>query len=131
MTTPVLRLGPLLRYADETRATVWVETDRPCEVEVLGHTVPTWSVHGHHYALVLIEGLEPGTATEYEIRLDGHLVWPSSDPEYARFGPSVIRPAEAVGSFRLAFGSCRRAEPLDERGRKNVGPDALVGLAAR
>ena len=130
-TTPGLRLGPLLRYADETRATVWVETDQPCDVEILGHTAPTWSVHGHHYALVVIEGLEPGTATEYEVRLDGHQVWPSQDPEYAAFGPSVIRTAENVGSFRFAFGSCRRAEPLDEQARKKVGPDALAGLAER
>src|SRR4029453_6540920 len=122
MTTPVLRLGPLLRYADETRATVWVETDRPCEVEVLGHTVPTWSVHGHHYALVLIEGLEPGTATEYEIRLDGHLVWPSSDPEYARFGPSVIRTAEDVGSFRLALGRLPPPAPPGRGGARERGP---------
>ena len=31
-----LILGPLLRYLDEHKATVWVETDAPCEVEVLG-----------------------------------------------------------------------------------------------
>ncbi|MCC3654362.1 alkaline phosphatase family protein [Streptomyces sp. S07_1.15] len=29
-----LRLGPLLRYVDEHSATVWVETDGPCEAEV-------------------------------------------------------------------------------------------------
>src|SRR5215218_7447057 len=28
-----LVLGPLLRYVGETDATVWVETDQPCEVE--------------------------------------------------------------------------------------------------
>ena len=33
-----LVLGPLLRYVCETEAVVWVETDEPCEVEVLGHT---------------------------------------------------------------------------------------------
>ena len=31
-----LILGPMLRYLDECSATVWVETDAPCEVEVLG-----------------------------------------------------------------------------------------------
>ena len=30
-----LILGPLLRYVGETEATVWVETDAPCTVEVL------------------------------------------------------------------------------------------------
>ena len=32
----VLVLGPMLRYAGETQATVWVETDRECLVEILG-----------------------------------------------------------------------------------------------
>ncbi len=32
---PDLILGPLLRYAGETDATVWVETGAACEVEVL------------------------------------------------------------------------------------------------
>ena len=30
-----LVLGPLLRYTGSTQATVWVETDAPCEVAVL------------------------------------------------------------------------------------------------
>ena len=33
---PDLVIGPLLRYVGETEAIVWVETDSPCEVEVLG-----------------------------------------------------------------------------------------------
>ena len=90
-----LRLGPLLRYVDETRATIWVETASPCTVEVLGHTAQTWSVHGHHYALVRIEGLEPDSATPYEVRLDGSLVWPLAESPY---GPSVIRTPRADGT---------------------------------
>ena len=31
-----LVLGPLLRYVDETAVTVWVETDRECQVETFG-----------------------------------------------------------------------------------------------
>ena len=49
----------MLRYADESEATVWVETDEACEVDVLGFTEPTFCVEGHHYALVCINGLEP------------------------------------------------------------------------
>ena len=44
-----LVLGPLLRYVGETEAVIWVETDEPCEVEVLGHTEPTFCVGGHHF----------------------------------------------------------------------------------
>lgn len=121
-----LRLGPLLRYVDQTRATVWVETSGPAEVEVLGHTARTWSVHGHHYALVRIEGLEPDSTTPYEVKLDGRTVWPVA---YSPFGPSVIRTPRADGTFRLTFGSCRRSAPFDEMGFKEFGPDALVALA--
>lgn len=123
-----LKLGPLLRYVDETRATIWVETDEPCTVEILGHQVPTWTVHGHHYALVLIEGLEPASETPYEVRLDGSRVWPLADSPY---GPSSIRTPRSDGSFRLTFGSCRRSAPFDEQGFKEFGPDALVALAER
>jgi hypothetical protein len=123
-----LRLGPLLRYVDDTRATVWVETSAPCEVEVLGHRARTWTVHGHHYALVRIEGLTPASETPYEVRLDETLVWPLEDGE---FGPSLIRTPRADGTFRLTFGSCRRSAPFDEKGFKEFGPDALVALAER
>ncbi|MFC0623558.1 DUF7800 domain-containing protein [Kribbella deserti] len=123
-----LLLGPLLRFVDERCATVWVETARPCEVEILGHRANTWSVHGHHYALVLIEGLAPATETAYEVRLDGELVWPLPDNPY---GPSVIRTPALEENFRLTFGSCRRSAPFDEQAYKQFGPDALVALAER
>jgi hypothetical protein len=123
-----LKLGPLLRYVDETRATVWVETTGACEVEILGYRAKTWSVHGHHYALVLLEGLRPATETPYEVRLDGNQVWPLADSPY---GPSLIRTPRADGTFRLTFGSCRRSAPFDEQGFKKFGPDALVALAER
>ena len=84
---PSLVLGPLLRYVGETDAVVWVETDAPCEVEVLGTRERTFCVCGHHYALVCCGGLEPGTWHEYEVRLDGERVWPVDDG----FPPSAFR----------------------------------------
>ena len=66
-----LVVGPLLRYTGTTTATVWVETDGPAEVEVLGHRASTFHVEGHHYALVLIRDLEPGSITPYEVRIAG------------------------------------------------------------
>ena len=38
-----LILGPIVRYVGTTEATVWVETDSRCEVEVLGHRAATFS----------------------------------------------------------------------------------------
>jgi hypothetical protein len=103
-----LVLGPVLRYVGETEAVVWVETDEPCEVEVLGHLEPTFCVEGHHYALLPIDGLEPGTAHEYEVALDGETRWPEPDSE---FPPSVIRTLAGEGLVRICFGSCRVSLP--------------------
>jgi hypothetical protein len=105
---PELNLGPLLRYAGERDATVWVETDSACEVEVLGHAARTFEIEGHHYALVRIKDLEPGKIYEYEVSLDGTKVWP--DGEHG-FPPSVIRTIAPNGKLNLSYGSCRVSVP--------------------
>jgi hypothetical protein len=107
---------------DPVSATVWVETDRPCEVDVLGRRARTFCVGGHHYALVVVEDLDPGSATPYEVRLDGALVWPPRDSE---FPPSRIRTPGHEGAFRLAFGSCRYASPRTVEDSEGIPPDAL------
>ena len=68
-----LILGPMLRHVDETSATIWVETDASCTVEILGGSVSTFCVGRHHYALAIIEGLQPGTCIVYDVRLDGEV----------------------------------------------------------
>jgi PhoD-like phosphatase len=129
-----LLVGPLLRYVGKTDATVWVETDEPCDVGVLGRTEATFSVEGHHYAFVAIEDLEPGSSQEYEVTLDGERRWPPSDWD---FPPSVIRTFRDKEQIELVFGSCRVAAPHEppytlpkeadeEKGR---GFDALHALA--
>ncbi|WP_418606768.1 alkaline phosphatase family protein [Georgenia sp. SUBG003] len=129
---PRLLLGPVLRHVDETSATVWVETDRPCAVELraAGREVRevTWGVHGHHYALLVLTGLPPASEHGYEVLLDGDVAWPEPG---TRFPPSVIRTVRPDASLRLAFGSCRRCAPDDGRGRRTFGVDALAGLAER
>lgn len=125
---PRLVLGPLLRYVDDTCATIWVETDRPCVVRVLSASARTWSVHGHHYALLVVDDLEPATETPYEVHLDDEQVWPEED---GPFPPSVIRTFRHDETFRLAFGSCRRSEPYDPPALRRFGADALVAMAYR
>ena len=63
-TAPVLVLGPVLRYAGETAVSVWLETDRACDAEVLGRRARTFEVAGHHYALVVVDGLQPGSVEQ-------------------------------------------------------------------
>ena len=131
---PSLVLGPLLRYVGETEAVIWVETDEPCEVEVLGTRERTFCVCDHHYALVCCGGLEPGTWHEYEVLLDGERVWPRDDG----FPASEFRTYPKDRALQIAFGSCRVAAPHeppysltkdeDERGREI---DALRTMALR
>ncbi|MER6999677.1 alkaline phosphatase D family protein [Streptomyces sp. NPDC000410] len=131
-----LRLGPLLRYVDwqsGDSATIWVEADRPCTAEVRcaeggGGSIRTFQIEGHHYALIPVTGLAPGSSTAYEVLLDGRRVWPLED---SGFPPSTIRtPAVPSDGVRVTFGSCRwSSPPADEH--DTVGPDALDTLAAR
>ena len=109
---PELVLGPLLRHVGSSEATVWVETDGACEVEVLGCSACTFRVGGHHYALVHVSGLEPGTTRRYEVRLDGEKRWPEPG---SRFPPSVIRTAGEGETTKLVFGSCRISAPPTSR----------------
>ncbi|MGE0136559.1 MAG: alkaline phosphatase family protein [Ilumatobacteraceae bacterium] len=129
-----LVLGPMLRHVSSTSATIWVETDRACTVEICGHRTATFTVLDHHYALVIIEGLEPGSTTPYEVFVDGERAWP---PPTWTFPPSVIRTL-GDGPTRILFGSCRAAAPHeppwtldlahDERAR---GVDALYAHGLR
>jgi len=127
-----LLVGPLLRYVGETEAVIWVETEEECEVEVLGNTEKTFRVCGHHYALVVVDGLEPGSTTPYEVALDGVKRWPEPDSE---FPPSVIRTITEGEELRLCFGSCRVSLPHHApytlpKGDESVGRefDALYSL---
>lgn len=120
-----LVLGPLLRHVDETSALIWVETARPATVRVLGAEAATFTVHGHHYALVAVDGLEPGTSTPYTVEVDGQRVWPEPG---SPFPPPVIR-TRGDGGVRLTFGSCRMSVPHDAKHDRVYGTDALRALA--
>jgi hypothetical protein len=117
-----LVVGPLLRHVGPDTAAIWVETDQPCDVRVLDTTTHTFSVHGHHYALVQIDGLSPGSDTTYEVALDDETVWPEPGTP-----PSRIRIPGPDQTHRITFGSCRVAP-----GNEEVhGPDVLGAYARR
>jgi hypothetical protein len=128
---PVLVLGPLLRYVSETEATIWVETDRACQVEILGRRAATFEVAGCHYGLVVIDGLAAGSEHEYQVALDGAVRWPAPGGE---FPPSLLRTLGPAGSgrpVRLAFGSCRVTDVPAEAVRDGATDvDALAACAA-
>lgn len=103
---PSLILGPLLRFIGPTEATVWVETDGQCEIEILGTTSRTFCVAGHHYALLVLAGLEPGNRYEYSVALDGTVAWPERGGSHG-----VINTPKRDDKLRLAFGTCRVSLP--------------------
>ena len=126
----VLVLGPLLRYVDATSATVWVETSAVATVRVVAGechaSARTFAVHGHHYALVELERLAPGSRTPYRVEVDGREVWPPADSECP---PSQVATLEPGKPLRLAFGSCRVSVPHDRESNAAYGIDALHAYA--
>ena len=121
-----LLLGPVLRHVGSTDATIWVETDAPCTVSILGHSSRTWCVAGHYYALIVITGLRPLTSHPYQVHLDDVLVWPQ--PEDPRPAPRVRTLAER-GPVRIAFGSCRYARSDSVAHDHRFEPDAVMCFA--
>ncbi|HEX2902378.1 MAG TPA: alkaline phosphatase D family protein [Jatrophihabitans sp.] len=125
MPTPQLLLGPVLRHVGETDATVWVETDQACTVEILGMREPTWTVAGHHYALLVLTGLPAAASIEYQVRLDEQLVWPLPGDHRP---PPRIRTRDLQAPVRVAFGSCRYARSSAVENDPHFEPDALMVL---
>ncbi|TJY72542.1 alkaline phosphatase family protein [Arthrobacter sp. CAU 1506] len=125
-----LVLGPMLRYVDQTTASIWVETAEAARVAVVvagrSWQARTFAVHGHHYALVEVDGLEPGSVTSYRLELDGVTAWPEPDSPYP---DPVIRTLEPGRPLSLAFGSCRTSIEHDAAGNRKHGVDALRAYA--
>ena len=90
----------------------------------------TFTAYGHHYALVVVEGLTPDSATRRtRCSSTSELVWPL--PEHA-YPPSVIRTRAADDGDQpvsLIFGSCREATP--HATGPQLPPDALDAYARR
>ena len=139
---PTLLLGPMLRHVDTTTATVWVETSHNATVEVRSHgrtaSTGTFTVEGHHFALVLLDGLEPATESTYEVAIDGRVVWPlADDPRPAPIIRTLPDHAQTpTHDLDIVFGSCRVDRPHEtpwnlapEEHPDGVGVDALSALS--
>lgn len=123
----------MLRYADAVSASVWVQTDAPATVTLSAGpagtvSAPTFIVHGHHYALLVLDGLDPGASYPYTVALDGEQVWPPAEHE---FPPSLIRTIAPEDRLRLVFGSCRTSVPHDAIHTLSHGVDVLRSYAHR
>jgi PhoD-like phosphatase len=125
----------MLRYVSATSATVWMETGAACAVEVCGVRQTTFGFAGHHYALVVIDGLEPGSVTEYQVHLDGQLRWPLAG---SALPPSCIRTHGPDSPVTVMFGSCRAAAPHEppyslelDHDVRGKGVDALHAAGLR
>lgn len=123
-----LVLGPMVRRVDGTTAAVWVEVARAATVTVRltddggAWSAPTFAVHGHHYALVEVDGLPRDTRVPYEVLVDDDVCWPAPD---ATFPPSTLAARADDAPVRLAFGSCRTSVPHDDVHHLTHGVDAL------
>ncbi|WP_250001776.1 alkaline phosphatase D family protein [Actinoplanes sp. M2I2] len=132
--TAQLLVGPLLRRVDGDRATIWVEVSEPARVHVEAEgggagSAPTFTAYGHHYALVVVDGLRLGASSTYQVLLDDRQVWPSTESPYP---PPAIhtRPADDGDTpVRMIFGSCREATPSATA--RKLPPDALDAYARR
>ena len=120
----------MLRFVDESAATVFLQTDASCRVAILGSETTTFTVAGQHYALVIIDGLDPGSTIPYDVQLDGVVRWPRPG---SRFPNSVIRTLGGPAlPTRMLFGSCRSAAPHEPpwslsatEDRRGLGVDSL------
>lgn len=120
----------MLRYADESSATVWVEIARDAEVSAHADgrvwRARTFAVHGHHYALVEVEGLAAGSVLPYEVRVDGETVWPDAASTLPASAIVTRAPHERL---RMAWGSCRTSVDHDAAGNRTHGVDAMRTFA--
>ncbi|HEY5858728.1 MAG TPA: alkaline phosphatase D family protein, partial [Actinomycetota bacterium] len=130
MSSSALVVGPMLRYTAETCATVWVETDADAVLTVRAGerewSSRTFAVHGHHYALIALDDLAPGSVLPYEVRVNGERVWPESG---SPMPDPVIATREPEKRLRMAWGSCRTSVDHDAKGNRTHGVDAMRAFA--
>jgi hypothetical protein len=122
----------MMRNVDQTSASIWVETSEAARVivraEARSWQARTFSVRGHHYALVEVDGLQPGSSIPYSLEVNGLQAWPEPD---SPFPPPVIPTLAEGRRLRLAFGSCRTSTDHGKSGNRTHGVDSLRAFALR
>ncbi|MDO9378327.1 MAG: alkaline phosphatase D family protein [Nocardioidaceae bacterium] len=137
MPDDVLVLGPLLRHTDQTTAVLWAQVARAGTVAVLTDgrrfEARTFQVHGHHYAVVDVDGLAPGSSQPYELEVDGATVWPPADhvAEGRPLPAPRIRTLDHDRPLHFLYGSCRTSVPHDDEHHRTHGVDVLRAYALR
>ena len=136
-----LELGPLLRHAGTDEATIWVQTDGPCEVEVRPRGVGRRAradVHGRGPPLRARPRHRAAGRHARRRTRSRSTARSSGRSPTAAFPPSVLRTHAHEDPVRIVFGSCRVAAPHEPPHtlRKDEHPDgrevdALRGLALR
>lgn len=141
--TALLRSGPMLGPAELTEATIWLQTARPCRVQVrfweegrpetarLSPEIVTAEA-GDLIARIRLPGLRFGTRHDYEVYLDG-LRLPRSYP--LTFQTQALwRWRTDPPDFRAALGSCSYTNdpPYDRPGDPYGGsPEIFRAIAAQ
>ena len=119
-----LLVGPLLRYADETCATIWVETDRPVLVDGRRRRRPSPRRRGASTATTTRSSASTTWRRARRTSTGRARRPPSGRPPDSAFPPSVIRAIDPDAPVppRLrelpALGSARRGAPRDARRRR-------------
>ena len=110
-----LLLGPLLRHVGATDATIWVETDAPCEVGSSAAVNAPGRSRGHHYALVASTVWSPGPArrTRCGWTATGSGRCPTSRPPSRGSGRSTRR----AGADRVRVVPVRQRPPRSQDDR--------------
>ena len=117
-----LVLGPLLRYVGDGRGDDLGRDGRGrARSRCWAAASATFRVAGHHYALVHCTGLEPGSTTPYEVRLDGEQVWPEAGIGVsAERRPHARRRRRRSGSRGAPAASARRTSRRTRCARTSI-----------
>ncbi len=109
---PRLLSGPMVGHTTATSSVIWVETDRPAEVNVhywvesgpnpivRGTAAGTTRSDPPHTGAIRLENLTAGGLVHYELELDGQAVRPDTPQSF------YLLPAADLPRFSVAFTSC-------------------------